>query len=528
MYLKAIFKTEQAANAFKSATGEQNLENIHIGLINMLATNPDIDILETSGDAVNFYVQKPDGSFQIELLPDPLSLLRSGVKIEPADVRIKMLASESWSLSQETWGQVRMANRYRPIQWPIPQAEITPQRPVEIFVVDCGINKNHNELVNAQIDDFFKLSQFDDYFDDLNHGTAIASLIVGQTLGVNPNVRIKNVKITGKNYKPTLLELGQVFDKILFYHKTNPGVFRIINLSWGIPRSLVLETKLQNLYANGIFIVAAAGNTAINIDDVTPAGFANSYTVAAAKEDDTELVGVYGLTKQIDLYAPGKNIQVAAYNDDHGYLTLTGSSLSAAFVSALAAQHASIGADMPSPSTLSSGLTYDSTPMVIQLGGGKSASLAHKLDNGISAYTKNIYLGSFTQSKLKQEGISFNLKRFLSSWVSDLAYTYNIEWENNLSSLIFSDTAIVNKDGLVIKLADNQEVSNLDRVYKVVFRVTKVSDGIKQTTPSIMFFVQADELVSTHDLDQYVPQLGDADSYINIDFNLFNKEEQLN
>ena len=111
---------------------------------------------------------------------------------------------------------------------------------VVVYLVDSGITISE-ELNEATIENLYSFS--DTYTDDINHGTALAALIAGKTLGVSPNCIVKNVKIAMNTSMP-VSELLTAFDAILADHTTGVSV---VNCSWVVAKNQILDLKIQEL-----------------------------------------------------------------------------------------------------------------------------------------------------------------------------------------------------------------------------------------------------------------------------------------
>jgi len=517
--LKLTFSTPEHAQNFIEQTNEQDLDNVNISLINFALQAPGLTDCQVHGEAVNFLVLQSDGSWTTELLADPIATIRGGAIVEPADARIKMLSLQDWSNDNfNTWAQVRLANRYLPIDWPVEHTELQSQRVVEVIVMDSGINAQHSELTTANIQNLYKIDDLESFDDDLSHGTAIASLIVGRTLGIQTDIHVKNVKITGINYKPGLVKLGQALDAILDYHNTCPERAKILNLSWIIPKSLYIESKLNNLYNAGVFIVAAAGNTATCIDNTTPAGFSGSFTVAASSKEDTELVAVYGSNKKISCYAPGKLISVANYMDPTGYYTTSGSSFSAAFASAIVAQHYSVGVDNKTINDVTISVLNDCTQFALDVN-DKVTSMENKLLHNLcflrKTHINSQYIGSYRLSRLRERPYTFACHRFIDV-PSMIGGVYSIiDQSTDLTTFL---NASIDENGTVF-IGVNESVE-VDQVKTLSFKISYVNNGLTVTTPDLYMFLVPSELQNP-DLSSFLHEI---EPYDNAEF-LLTKDE---
>lgn len=511
MRLNLTFATSDDANNFLTKTGETDITNIHVGLINTAVNSQGFVSGIAVGDAIEFLVKQSDGTWTTETIQDPFARISAGSVIEPSEAPIKML-------SMDTWGQTRIANRYLPLVENLIKADYAAQRRVEVIVVDSGINTAHQEFADATIENLYKVPAFDSYADELMHGTFISSLIVGKTLGVNKQAVIKNVKISSSSRKSTLGELGTAFDAILAYHATCPAVPKIANLSWRIPRSAYIDSKINSLIEAGVMVVAAAGNTAMNIDEVTPAGTTGTFTVAGSTYNDSELCGVYGTTKKLSIYAPGENITGAKFDSNDQFMTSSGSSYSAAFASAVASMHFGFGASCPTASTVVANIIGDSTPGALNVNDsvtGLENRLLHSPDASTIANDVGVYIGNYATFSLKQKGHTYsNIKNLFPS--TDFQPTsYSLEFDDQATALALAFFTIENGD-LIMKLGDNYIVDETSpKIKQFSFKVKMTSDGLSMTSPTLYI------IISSGDIDyltEIAPVLELLESTVNLEY----------
>lgn len=520
MQLSLTFTNNEHADAFKSMTGESDLNNVHIGLINLALSSPGIQECVTTGEPMDFIVQQADGSWTIETIADPVARIKKGAILEPVNKRIKMLglASESWNYGEGTWGQIRIQNAYLPVTWPVEESSFQAQRDVIVFVMDSGINTEHDEFVDATIENFWKCVSHTDYADDLRHGTGIASLIVGKTLGLARNLIIKNVKISSGQYRATLGELGAAFDSILEFHQNNLTIPKIVNCSWGIPKSLYIESKIQQLRQAGVLVVAAAGNTAMDIDIVTPAGSQSSFSVAASDKNDEEYVAIYGTNKKIDMYAPGVAIDVAAHNFSSGFVNQTGSSYSAAFVSAVAGKLFSLGIDPPSSENVVQELIRASTKYAITANDNVKSDeckVLRDLGTKTSNINRDYYLGAHTINELYPTltpshlitGVS--LAPYIGDFPSIIKPVYTIDVKTPQANDIIDLYILPNTDKLEGRLKENvTKLPDNINLLLVAFTITAEIPGLIKNSQNFYFFIK-NESVAQSQIDEELTKLND-------------------
>lgn len=211
---------------------------------------------------------------------------------------------------------------------------------ISVYLMDSGIDRDHPEFVDADITNLYTVTPGD--FEDHNgHGTGLAGVIVGKTCGIT-DAKLKIVKIFDQNHSTTQTEFLDALDAILSDHVDNS--FGVINCSWSIPKNEWVEHKLRLAVEEGLYVIAAAGNTGQPIDNVTPASMWECLTVGAYNQnlepcDFSDYTGPgqtgNGVTNhgELDGWAPGEKIWTA--NLDGTYEFGAGTSLSAAITTAI-------------------------------------------------------------------------------------------------------------------------------------------------------------------------------------------------
>jgi len=212
-----------------------------------------------------------------------------------------------------------------------------------VYVVDSGIDITHPEFADSDISLIYSMIP-GNYADNTGHGTAISSLVVGQTCGIT-NASLRVVKIFDNNQSTKQSDMLYAFDAILQDAELSSNKVSIVNLSWSIPRNNYIEDKIQHLIDAGIGVVASAGNSGIPIDDSTPAAMPAVCTIGSYNADFTPSdfsnytdPSIISFTKGtvnegiLDAWSPGEKIWVAEIGGGYGYAS--GTSLSAAIYSA--------------------------------------------------------------------------------------------------------------------------------------------------------------------------------------------------
>ncbi len=153
---------------------------------------------------------------------------------------------------------------------------------ISVYVMDSGFTDNSNgEFDGVDIVNLYSILGTD-FTDSNGHGTTMSSLISGRTCGIT-DATVKVVKIFDDNTPTYQSQFLDALDAIIADH--NPLKFAVINCSWTIPKNTFIEAKFRTLNDSGVFIVAAAGNNGVEIEDVTPASMPEALTVGAYNKD---------------------------------------------------------------------------------------------------------------------------------------------------------------------------------------------------------------------------------------------------
>jgi len=210
-----------------------------------------------------------------------------------------------------------------------------------VYILDSGIEANHPEFENVDVTLLHSFTG--DFTDTRGHGTGLASLISGKTCGLT-GASLKIVKIFDANQATLQSDLLHALDAVLADYTLNGRKPSVVNLSWGIPKNDYINEKIQVLMEQGIFVVAAAGNSGLPINDVTPASIPDVLTIGSYNQqltpcDFSDYTGetITSLTTnevnngELDGWAPGEQIWAAGLNGTYGFVA--GTSASAAIAS---------------------------------------------------------------------------------------------------------------------------------------------------------------------------------------------------
>jgi subtilisin family serine protease len=189
----------------------------------------------------------------------------------------------------------------------------TTGRGVRAYVVDTGIWAGHDEFsnpdpvtgqtrvplgfdvythiygyTNRSTDPCDRTRTDDSYLYGGSHGTAVASVLGGRTMGAAPEVTLVPVRVfdcTSRGGLNAVYGLNWIANEVV-----PEGTQRVVNMSWTItlsnPADLTkhpVETAIDGLLARGITVVAAAGNDNMSTANFTPARYSPILVVGGSK-----------------------------------------------------------------------------------------------------------------------------------------------------------------------------------------------------------------------------------------------------
>lgn len=205
----------------------------------------------------------------------------------------------------------------------------TPPGPGKaITVIDTGLDVAHEEFAGRPNTVPLGPQDLTDSEEDF-HGTAVSSVAAAPenglgVLGVYPQAVLRSVDVGELNVANVIAALAEAI-------RAGPSV---INMSFGVPYTRLLEDTLLTAFRTGSILVASSGNERQEGTAAGPPGnLAHVLTVAAT--DQLNRPAVFSTASLgVDLAAPGVDIPGAIprdFNSD-GYALLDGTSFSAPIV----------------------------------------------------------------------------------------------------------------------------------------------------------------------------------------------------
>ena len=210
---------------------------------------------------------------------------------------------------------------------------------VHAYIIDTGIRITHTQFggrasvaYDAVDDDGVPGNDNSDNngldgLDGNGHGTHVAGTVGGRDYGVAKNVFLYAVRVLDNGGSGTYEGVIAGVDWVT----ANAARPAVANMSLGGGVYEPLDAAVRNSIAAGITYTLAAGNSAIDVDEFSPARVREAVTVGATDISDAQAYfSNFGVG--VDLLAPGVDVLSASNASDNATAVLSGTSMAAPHV----------------------------------------------------------------------------------------------------------------------------------------------------------------------------------------------------
>jgi subtilisin family serine protease len=199
---------------------------------------------------------------------------------------------------------------------------------IHCYVFDTGIKPDHQEFITGQVTlDYNAITKKTGTSrDDNGHGTAVAALIGGQSVGGAAKTKLHAIKVLDDAGSGYYSDIIAAIDWVIT--NRNKNFPTVINLSLGGPFSTILNNAIQKCIDNNISVIVAAGNSGALASNYSPSSCVNALTVAAHDSNKNRPSwSNYG--SLVDYFAPGANVRTAWISTNSEYVLVDGTSFAA-------------------------------------------------------------------------------------------------------------------------------------------------------------------------------------------------------
>jgi subtilisin len=233
--------------------------------------------------------------------------------------------------------------------WGIPRVQGTAAQDagftgsgVKVAILDTGIDRNHPDLsanVKGGHSVFTDSANSDPFFDGDGHGTHVAGTVAAVNndigvIGVASEASLYAVKVLNNSGSGSYAGIAEGIEWAI-----NNDI-DIINMSLGGSQSSTILKQFSDLaYAEGVLVVAAAGNSGTRSGRNDTVGYPAKYdsVIAVAATDQNNQRATFSSTgPAVEISAPGVGILSTTPNNN--YASFNGTSMASPHVAGVAAQ----------------------------------------------------------------------------------------------------------------------------------------------------------------------------------------------
>ena len=223
---------------------------------------------------------------------------------------------------------------------------------IDVYIVDTGVRATHEQILGRvlpgiDIPTKNKSSKVNPVTSDCDgHGTHVAGLAAGSTVGVATQARLISVRVLDCKGDGEVTDVVNALQWVRTHHRS--GVAAVVNLSFGVDLGddgTSFDREVQALIDEGVVVTVASGNgdaagRPFDACKIAPGDVPDAVTVGAVGISD--VVSYYSNNGPcVDLYAPGgdrtRGLESAWKDSDTDYEVDVGTSMASPLVAGYAA-----------------------------------------------------------------------------------------------------------------------------------------------------------------------------------------------
>jgi subtilisin family serine protease len=262
----------------------------------------------------------------------PEALLNDDIALIEPDGVMRALVNQT----NAPWGLRRISYRSRPPTTAPYQYPASAGQGIDAYVIDTGVLTSHP--------DFGGRARFGADFtgegagDGNGHGTHCAGTVGATTYGVAKRVNIIGVRVLGSNGSGSnsgvIRGIEWATQQAAARNRAAGKIVSVANVSLGGSKSQAVDLAVRAATDAGLIMVVAAGNSAGDACNLSPAGAPSAITVAASDSSD-RLASFSERGTCVDIIAPGVSI-ISTWRNGRTN-TISGTSMAAPHVAGVVA-----------------------------------------------------------------------------------------------------------------------------------------------------------------------------------------------
>ena len=322
--------TRDASPSLKVATGK-SIAGRYIVVFKREVQDVDGEVRHLSarhGAAVRHTYKSALKGMAIELSDAKVAALRAEPSVEY--VEQDQVMSINTTQSGATWGIDRIDQRALPLSGTYTYG--ADGTGVTVYIIDTGINFTNTEYAGRAFTGIDEVTAGGTALDCNGHGSHVSGTVGGTLYGVAKKVNLVAVRVLDCSGSGSTSGVIAGIDWVT----ANRVLPAAANMSLGGGFSASLNTAVENSIASGVVYGIAAGNSAANACNFSPASAPSAITVGATDISDG-FASFSNFGSCVDINAPGVNITSAWIGSTTATNTISGTSMATPHVVGAAA-----------------------------------------------------------------------------------------------------------------------------------------------------------------------------------------------
>lgn len=236
-------------------------------------------------------------------------------------------ASPPWGLDRIDQGSLPLDNKF---------SYDSDGTGVTAYVVDTGTRGTHQDFGGRVTSGWNGTGDPGGGNSDCHgHGTHVAGTVAGATYGVAKNATIVPIRVLTCSGAGDFSTVIQGIEWAITHHQA--GTPAVMNMSLGGGAYDPIDAAVASAVADGIVVVAAAGNSNTDACTSSPARAPTAITVGATDSADAK-ASFSNFGSCLDIWAPGVGVASAYRTSDTSVTTMSGTSMAAPHVAGAVAR----------------------------------------------------------------------------------------------------------------------------------------------------------------------------------------------